>query len=346
MISKETFSLEHIKALEKESGAQLTIIERTMFALGLLEAISQTGLRFIFKGGSSLMLLLKEPKRFSTDIDIIVPPGTNIDDYISKAGKIFPFFHVEENHRAKRNNIEKRHFKFLYISPISDTPVTVLLDVLFEENHYSSVVKKSLNNTLLITKGKNIEVAVPGINCILGDKLTAFAPHTIGVSVNDKKELEIIKQMFDCATLLREITDFGEVRATYKQIAKVEISYRNLNIGFEDALLDSIKSAAAIIGRGSLYKSDDYKTYSTGIGAIGSHIFSKRYDMSMAGFDAAQVMYLAANILNDSNDFNLIYDFQIYNNERIQNKDFSSLNPIRKISLETYAYLCAAVKMI
>ena len=39
MICKDNFSLEHIKALEKETGSQLAIIERTMFAFGLLEAI-------------------------------------------------------------------------------------------------------------------------------------------------------------------------------------------------------------------------------------------------------------------------------------------------------------------
>lgn len=97
MICKDNFSLEHIKALEKETVSQLAIIERTMFAFGLLEAISQTGLQFIFKGGSCLMLLLNEPKRFSTDIDIIVPPGTDINDYINKAGHIFRSFIRKNN---------------------------------------------------------------------------------------------------------------------------------------------------------------------------------------------------------------------------------------------------------
>ena len=346
MINKNTFSLEHIKVLEKESGAQIAIIERTMFAFGLLEAISQTGLPFIFKGGSCLMVLLKEPKRFSTDIDIIVPPGTNIDDYIAKAGKIFPFFHVEENFRAKRNNIEKRHFKFLYISPLNENPVTVLLDVLFEENHYSSLTKKPIVNKLLLTDGKGVEVSMPGINCILGDKLTAFAPHTTGIGINDKKELEIIKQMFDCATLLREITDFSEVKNTYKEIANIELAYRELNINYEKVLLDTIKSAAVIIGRGSLYKSDDIAVYTTGIRAIGSHLLSKKYDFSTAGFDAAQVMYLAANILVDSKDFSLIKDTSVYSNSKIENKDFSSLSPLRKISLDTYAYLVEATNLL
>ena len=259
------------------------------------------------------MLLLNEPKRFSTDIDIIVPPGTDINDYINKAGHIFPFFHQEEQFRAKRNNIEKRHFKFLYISPITDTPVTVLLDVLVEENHYSSTTNKNLGNKLLLTEGSNVEVTIPGINCILGDKLTAFAPHTTGIKIDAEKELEIIKQMFDCATLLREITDFEEVKSTYNEIVKIELAYRDLHISSEEVLLDTIKSAAVIVGQGSLIKSEDSTAYSKGINGITSHLVSKKYGMTMAGFDAAQVMYLAANVLNDSKEFKLIDDVQKYN---------------------------------
>lgn len=344
MIDKSSFSLEHIKKLEKESKAQLTIIERTMFAFGLLEAISQTGLQFIFKGGSCLMLLLKEPKRFSTDIDIIVPPETDIDEYIKKAGQIFPFFHVEENLRVKNNNIEKRHFKFLYISPINESPVTVLLDVLFEENHYSSVIKKPISNKLIITNGDDVEISVPEINCILGDKLTAFAPHTTGININDKKELEIIKQLFDCACLIREINNFPEVKRTYNEILKVELAYRDLKLSCEDVLLDTIEAAKVIIGRGSLIKSNDFKIYSAGIRAIGSHIFSKNYDFTNAGLDAALVMYFATKLLNNSNDFNLIEDFSKYKNVAIENSKFNSLNPLRKINLETFSYIFEASK--
>ena len=230
MIDKENYSLQHIQALKKESGANEEIIERTLFAFGLLEAIIQTGLDFTFKGGSCLMVLLKEPHRFSTDIDIVVKPGTDIDSYINRAGKIFPFFHVEENFRQKKGNIEKRHFKFVYLSPLKDREVKVLLDVLFEENNYSSFVRKPITNKLLVTNDDDVIVTMPSINCILGDKLTAFAPHTTGIGINEQKELEIIKQMYDCATLLRELTDFNEVKETYQRIVKSELNYRELSI--------------------------------------------------------------------------------------------------------------------
>ena len=60
------------------------------------------------------MLLLDHPMRLSTDIDIIVKPGTHIEDYINRAAEIFPFKSQEEQVRVGKNKIEKRHFKFTY----------------------------------------------------------------------------------------------------------------------------------------------------------------------------------------------------------------------------------------
>lgn len=36
------------------------------------------------------MLLMDKPRRLSTDIDIIVKPGTDLDRYLDKASEIFP----------------------------------------------------------------------------------------------------------------------------------------------------------------------------------------------------------------------------------------------------------------
>lgn len=37
------------------------------------------------------MLLMEHPCRLSTDIDIIVEPGTDVDKYLDRASEIFPF---------------------------------------------------------------------------------------------------------------------------------------------------------------------------------------------------------------------------------------------------------------
>lgn len=75
MIDKRSFKKEHIDEIkELYPTLDQALIERCIFALGLLEALIHVGLPFVFKGGTSLMLLLKNPYRLSTDIDIIVDP--------------------------------------------------------------------------------------------------------------------------------------------------------------------------------------------------------------------------------------------------------------------------------
>ncbi len=78
MLKADNFKMEHINALRKESNCDPAILERTVYAFGLLESLVRVNMPFIFKGGTCLMLLLKSPRRLSTDIDIIVEPGIDI----------------------------------------------------------------------------------------------------------------------------------------------------------------------------------------------------------------------------------------------------------------------------
>lgn len=93
----------------------------------------------------------------------------------------FPFLSYSEQERAKKGNIAKRHFKFEYPSPVFKRPQRILLDVLFEGNQYAELCRKEIKCDLLITEGEPVYVRMPTSNCILGDKLTAFAPHTTGI---------------------------------------------------------------------------------------------------------------------------------------------------------------------
>ena len=52
MLLSENYTAEHILRLRKETGADPSILERTIFAFGLLEAIRSVGMPFIFKGGT------------------------------------------------------------------------------------------------------------------------------------------------------------------------------------------------------------------------------------------------------------------------------------------------------
>ncbi len=345
MLTRENYSREHIMALQKDSRNDPVLLERVLYAFGLLEAITRVELPFIFKGGTCLMLLLKRPMRLSTDIDIIVEPGTDIDEYIEKAGRIFPFLRVEENKRAGKNKIEKRHFKFTYLSPTSGKEVTILLDVLFEKNHYSSLVDSNIENELLLVEKPDITVKIPNINCILGDKLTAFAPHTTGIPFGVSKELEIMKQMFDCMTLFHEMDNFDEVKDTYNKVVQAELTYRGLGISREEVLKDTIDACACIIGRGSIL-SEDYKHYQKGLSSIKGHIYKTKYNGEYAALYACEVMYLAASVLTNQKECSLITEPEKYIDSKLVLKEYQKLSYMKKAKLEAYGYIVESVKLL
>ena len=58
MLLRENYTNEHIDKLRAQTGADPSILERTIFAFGLLEAIRSAGMPFIFKGGTSLLVCL------------------------------------------------------------------------------------------------------------------------------------------------------------------------------------------------------------------------------------------------------------------------------------------------
>jgi hypothetical protein len=74
-------------------------------------------------------------------------------------------------------------------------------------------------------------VTVPSIDSITGDKLTAFAPNTIGIPYfkgKDKQSfsMEICKQLFDLARLFENIQNMEMVAASFNVFALKEIAYR------------------------------------------------------------------------------------------------------------------------
>ena len=344
MIKKETYTIEYVNSLRDNYMKDPSLLERVLFAFGLLEAITRTGMPFIFKGGTSLMLILDHPLRLSTDIDILVQPGTDVDHYIKEAARIFPFKTFEESHRVGKNNIEKRHFKFIYDSPLRSDEFYILLDIVLSENPYLATQSCEIKNDLLLTDNTPINVTVPSPECILGDKLTAFAPHTTGVPFGIDKELEIIKQLFDVATLSEKINNSKNLVYTYDRAVMDEIGYRDIKATREDVLRDTIRSCACIIGKG-IYDKDDFPLFIKGIYSIGGHVLSMKYSASIAANQASRVMYLASCILIGQ-PFTPIEDPESYLQANIGKSQYKKLSYMRNQSPEAFAYIVEALRMI
>ena len=299
MIDKTVYEIEYIRNLHEKYSSDPGLIERALYAFGLLEAIKSVGMPFCFKGGTSLLLILDKPARLSTDIDIIVAPGTDVDSYIDKASKIFPFIRKEEDVRKGKNNIVKRHFRFTYFSPVRKTEFYILLDIVFAPLPYAKTVEKEIKNDLLLTTGDNLKVEIPTPECILGDKLTAFAPHTTGILLGSGKDLEIAKQMFDVATLFDHLDDYELFAVTYKNSAEEETDFRGENWTREEILQDTIRACISIISRGK-NDSDDYAEYLRGIKSLRNHVLTKGYNTDNATWKACKVLYLASCLLSNN----------------------------------------------
>jgi hypothetical protein len=220
-----------------------------------------------------------------------------------------------------------------------------LLDVVFESNPYLRVSEKPIRSRLLLSDGDALTVTVPDKSCILGDKLTAFAPHTTGIPFGKDKELEIIKQMFDCWTLLQEVDDYGIVAAVYDRVAQIELGYRGLPCDPADALKDTIDSCLCIMGRGGI-RSEEYALFLSGINAIQGHIFNGRLNGENAGLMASEVMYLAACLLTGQKAVEHIVDAEIYREQVLTMKGAKRIGYIRNVSPSAYAYLVKAFELL
>ncbi len=123
MIKPESLSSDWIAGRRKKFGKDPTIIEGMIYALYLLECLKLSGLDFIFKGGTSLVLLLDHPKRFSVDIDIILNPSikkADLEEYLEKIVDSSNFISMElDERRSYQPGIPKAHYKFIYVSNFS-----------------------------------------------------------------------------------------------------------------------------------------------------------------------------------------------------------------------------------
>lgn len=346
MIDLKSLTAEWIAEKRKKYIKDPNLMESMIYALYLLEQLQLTGLDFIFKGGTSLVLLMEEPKRFSVDIDIIVNPKINreeLEGFLSKIETSSEFIRMElDERRSYKGGIPKAHYKFIYSSNfanknkegqvISNPEREILLDVLFAENHYPLIVERALETEWIKQTGTSVIVKTPDINSITGDKLTAFAPNTTGIPYHIEKEKEILKQLFDVGSLFHLLTDLEVFKTSFIESAKGEIAYRpERQIGSVEKVLKDTIETALLIARKDILKTDDekakYKEISTGINQFRHFVFQGNFDILEAQVASAKAAYLAAIILTDYKGELMLFSKEISKVDYfIQHPEYNNLN--------------------
>jgi hypothetical protein len=64
--------------------------------------------------------------------------------------------------------------------------------------------------------------------------------------IPELKRLSIIKQLFDLGILFEYITDLKEISQSYKKIAEIEASYRDMSLPTDTFLSDTIQASFLI----------------------------------------------------------------------------------------------------
>lgn len=356
MIHETTYTKEWIvrKSNDFKRGkkkADPTLIEKVTKAFHLLEELSKTDLDFIFKGGTSLLLLLDQMHRFSIDIDIIIERQKSEVDMqrviseIVEASDVFTRF--DENIRSWNSEVPKAHYKIFYTSILNEDENYILLDILFERGHYVDIISKNIDCSFIEYKEPAVQVNMPSVDCILGDKLTAYAPNTTGIPYGKNKELEIIKQLFDVGNLFDDMNDIDIVGRTFKQMAIQELIYRGREneLTYEDVLDDIFETSRILSERGRIEK-DVYAQLQVGVNRIKDYIFSRNYIVESAVNSASKAAYLSLAIKNGVNEIER-FDSKLNLRDLIIDKpDFKKFKTIMKFDPEAYFYWYKSIELL
>lgn len=352
MISKESLTPEWIEEVSKNNrNADKILVEKVIRALMLLEGLSKSGLPFIFKGGTALMLLLNSARRLSIDIDIILSEKSDdLENVLNSFAKDQSFNRIELQHRSAASAIEKAHYKFFY-TPIHKThegEEAILLDILFEANHYTRIIQHEVSSSFLITSARLAAVSVPSLEDLLGDKLTAFAPNTTGIPYfkrEDSQSMEIIKQLYDVGNIFDVAEDLEVVKATFHTIAETEIAYREVKNGTPATVLDDIyQTALSLSLRGAVDK-ENFELLQKGIQRIERFIFSEKYHLDKAIVHAAKAAYLSKLIATNQKAIERFEDPKQVADAVIEQPHNTKLNKLKKSSPEAFFYWWKATQL-
>ncbi len=344
MFNEKCFTEEWLQSFKKQAEHRridVNILEKMIYALHLLEQLQKNGLKFTFKGGTSLVLLLDEGNRFSIDIDIISnTKREELETILTKVIESSRFTGFELNERRSyKPGVPKAHYAFAYDSSLKGTfPGKVLLDILIEDSTYPETTEKVIKAKWIETD-EETKVIVPTIDAITGDKLTAFAPNTIGILYEkggQSATMEICKQLYDLSRLFEKISSIEVVAKSFQLFAKHEIEYRkekHPDLTPEQVLQDTIDTCLIITKRerGNTEEKAKFAQIQRGIIAFGTgYLMSGNFRIDDAVPASARIAYLATKLM--ANDLTPItyYQEDDMRDWNIEDPDWNFLNRLKR----------------
>jgi hypothetical protein len=305
VLNPKCFEINFLQDMKANTGARdLLMLERCVLALELVGRLRQYGLDFVFKGGTSLLLHLSEPKRLSIDVDILCLDQGKLPEVLDQVVSERPFHGWRHLKGLDRMNPPTVHYAVDFDSVVNpEQPFYVMIDVLAAENPYATLVNKELNADF-VEPVESVTLPLPSTSSLLGDKLAAFAPGTIGFPYqrNSRKGEAlppmpgyVVKHLYDLGQIAVLAENLSETISTYERIHAEQCTWR----GFHErnACLNDTQDAARFASLVSDYQkeSPDSKIefFRKGIQYVQSHMFQEPFGRAAVRIASARAALLA-----------------------------------------------------
>jgi len=292
LADRKVFAREHIDS--QRFGTSQELAEQAVHSLELVAELSASGLSFQFKGGSSLLLILDSPRRFSIDVDIASDePRERIEECLGRLAASYGVFTRWEPRRHKTKPWLPISSYYLYYAShfAQDGEGSIMLDVQLRRSPYKTVHVPVACGTLY-TSAQTVEL--PLAASIVGDKLLTMGPFSLGIPLGKGKQAQRLKHVFDVACLTRTQPGLDDIRESLFACLEHENEIQDKSLTPHDVMTDTVAfcattAASAVKPALDSVSSPVLKENVDGLDDFAGHLFRPGYgwtelqeDMSLA----------------------------------------------------------------
>jgi len=224
------------------------LTEQAIHCLELVAELSASGLSFQFKGGTSLLLILDSPKRFSIDVDIATDENIEIiEKTLSHICTTYGVFIGWEKRVHKTKPWIPLSSYYLYYNSVikgnASDDCYIMLDVQLQLSPYI-IEKKAVCCDSLYECDVIVDLPSPG--SIIGDKLLTIGPETLGIPIGKNKQAQRLKHVFDVGCLIEMHPSLNEIRSSFNGCIKHECELQKTSCTLEDIAYDTLRFTLSI----------------------------------------------------------------------------------------------------
>lgn len=303
--SEKYFTSENFRNSSGFSTPELA--ELAVHCLELVSQLSRIQIPFRFKGGNSLLLLLKEPGRFSIDVDIATAvPREKLTAAVEQITEECPAFtRCEIRPHKTKPWLPMISYKIYFNSRLGvEQEPFVMLDAVLEPSPYPGM-RVPVRCMDLYSSDYDTEVST--VDSLIADKLLTLGPSTLGIPVGKNKEAQRLKHIFDVARLLHEQWSLDPVlsalEAGINQENTIQKSSWEIGAVAEDTLMLLEQPARFPERPGAEHSADNLylAEIMAGFDGFRTHLFGTAYDWHALQEDCAIITDLIYRIQERAN---------------------------------------------